>query len=110
MRLAELTREKPSNRRKETRVQLKIMVELRGISRHGKPFQELAVTDDVSPSGFRCAATVPLDVKSVVETYVSGGGRKQRVGRAEVVHVMWPGTPAQQYGFHFLQKPMAWIL
>jgi CheY-like chemotaxis protein len=110
VRLAELVAEKPSDRRAEVRVRLRVMVELRGISRHGKTFQELAVTDDVSPSGFRCAITTPLDLKSSVDVYVSGGGRKRRVGRADVIHSMWPGTPAQQYGFHFSQKPMDWIL
>jgi len=109
-RMAELVGEKPADRRAEPRVRLKVMIELRGINRYGKTFQELAVTDDVSRSGFRCPATVQLNLNSVIEAYVSGGGRKRRVGRAEVVHVMWPGTPAQQYGFHFMQKPSDWIL
>lgn len=108
-RIAEVVKERPSDRRAEVRVRLQVMVKLRGIERHGNVFEELAITDDVSPSGFRCACSAVLDAKSVVEVYLTGGGVKRRVGRAQVVHALWPGTPAQQYGFQFLQKPYEWI-
>jgi CheY-like chemotaxis protein len=108
-RIAEVVRERPSERRAEVRVRLQVMVKLRGIDRQGKEFEELAITDDVSPSGFRCSCAAPLDAKSTVEVYLTGGGTRRRVGRAQVVHAMWPGKPAQQYGFHFLQKPYEWI-
>lgn len=108
-RIAEVVSENPAERRSEVRIRLQVMIKLRGIDRFGKTFQELAVTDDVSSSGFRCSCTAPLDAKSVVEVHLTGGGEKQRIGRAQVAHVIWPGTAAQQYGFRFVQKPSEWL-
>jgi len=95
-------------RRSEPRVRMQVMIKLRGTDRFGKTFQELTVTDDVSSGGFRCCCTMSLDTNSTVEVYSTGGGKMRRVGCAQVAHVQWPGTAAQQYGFQFLQKPSEW--
>jgi len=109
VRIAEVVRENPVERRAEARVRLQVMVKLCGIDRFGKRFEELAVTDDVSSSGFRCSCTAPLDTESIVEVQVNGGSARQRAGRAQVAHVMWPSTVAQQYGFRFVEKPAEWL-
>jgi hypothetical protein len=109
-RVAELAGEPLVERRSEPRIRMQVMIKLRGTDRYGKAFQELTVTDDVSASGFRCCCTMPLETKAVVEVYATGGGKMRRVGSAQVAHLRWPGTAAQQYGFQFLQKPSEWLV
>lgn len=109
-RIAEVVSENPVERRKEVRVRLQVMIKLRGIDRNGKTFQELTVTEDVSAGGFRCSCFASLDTESIVEVHVTGGGATRRIGRAQVAHVIWSATAAQQYGFRFVQKPSEWLL
>jgi hypothetical protein len=109
-RIAEMAGEPLVERRSEPRIRMQVMIKLRGTDRFGKAFHELTVTDDVSAGGFRCCCTMPLDTKAVVEVYSTGGGKMRRVGCAQVAHVRWPGTAAQQYGFQFLQKPTEWVV
>lgn len=108
-RIGEVVEENPAERRREVRARLQVMVRLRGIDQNKKSFQELTVTEDVSASGFRCSCSALLDAHSTVEVHVTGGGQTRRIGRAQVAHVMWPGTAAQQYGFRFIQKPREWL-
>jgi DNA-binding response OmpR family regulator len=109
-RLSELIEQELPDRRPELRLKLQVMVELRGLDRYGKAFQEFASTEDVSANGFCCAVALRLDRKSIVEVFLRSGDIKRRVGRAQVVYTLWRGTRDPQYGFQFTQKPSEWLL
>lgn len=109
-RLTELICEGPPADRCELRLKMQVGIELRGLNRYGHAFHEVTSTEDVSPTGFRCACAAQLAHKSVVEVYLRGGVAKRRVGRAEVVRALNGGQNPPQYGFHFMQKPYEWLL
>jgi DNA-binding response OmpR family regulator len=110
VRINQLINERLFERRPELRLKMQVAIELRGLNRFGKAFQEVTATQDISVTGFRCACAAPLGQKSVVEVFLRGGSAKRRVGRAEVVHALPNGQDASQYGFHFMQKPSEWLL
>jgi len=110
VRIAELVDWNLVEQRRELRINLQVPIELRGLNQYGKAFHEVTSTENVSVTGFRCACTISLRPKMLVEVYLRAGNAKLRVGRAHVVHQLQPGSGAPQYGFHFTQKPVEWLL
>jgi CheY-like chemotaxis protein len=94
----------------ETRLSLRVAIELRGLNRYGKAFHELTTTEDVTASGFRCACAATLDSKSTVEVFLLSGQSKRRIGRAQVVHTLLNANGLPRYGFQFTQTPSEWLL
>jgi DNA-binding response OmpR family regulator len=109
-RLAEVLEGKVPERRSEPRIKLKVAIELSGTDSKGQSFILKTSTQDVSSGGFLCGCLAALNVNSVVEVSMMNNGRAQKVGKARVAHVQWPGTPGQQCGFQFLEKPKNWVL
>jgi DNA-binding response OmpR family regulator len=110
-RLAEVLKEKQKERRNEVRARLRAILKLTGSDRSGKAFELLTVSENVSVSGFLCGCHTLLEIGATVEVALRGGGGVERqVGRARVVRVEWLHTPAQRYGFLFVDKPRDWIL
>src|ERR1019366_9694886 len=93
----------------EVRVQLRVMLKLRGTDINQKPFEELSATENVSKSGFLCGCTALLKKDAVVEVYLVSGGMKF-VGKARVFRSEECDTPYPRYTFRFLQKVGDWIL
>ena len=58
--LAEELKGKQPERRAHKRVQMRVVLKLRGSDTNGKPFEEATTTDNVSAGGFLCGCTVPL--------------------------------------------------
>ncbi len=110
VRIVELDNQDLTEQRRELRVKLQVAIELRGLDQYGKAFHEVTSTDDVSVSGFRCACSTSLFLKSLVEVYLRAGEAKRRVGRAQVVHTSLRASDVPQYGFHFVQRPAEWLL
>jgi CheY-like chemotaxis protein len=110
VRIVELVDQDLPEQRRELRIKLQVAIELRGLDQYGKAFHEVTSTEDVSFSGFRCACSTSLLLKSLVEVYLRAGEVKRRVGRAQVVHALRRASDVPQYGFHFTQKPAEWLL
>lgn len=98
------------DRRTEIRPQLRVMLKLTGIDGAGKAFELLSVTENVSAGGFLCGCHLSLAKDTIVHVFLRGNGIERRVGSARVVHVEWPNTPGQRYGFQFAEKPLEWIV
>jgi CheY-like chemotaxis protein len=95
--------------RSEVRVRLHVSLKLQGTDTHGKSFEELVTTEDVSLSGFLCACTAELAAASVVQVYLTSNGRDY-VGKARVVHLSSKGVSGRSYGCRFVEKTGPWVL
>jgi len=93
----------------EPRVRLRVMLKLRAVDAAGSATDVLTVTETVSANGFLCAYQPPLPEGSLVEVYLAKNGQ-QFAGKAKAVQVDWPGTPGQRADFHFIERPIEWIL
>ncbi|MGH9712169.1 MAG: response regulator [Candidatus Acidiferrales bacterium] len=95
--------------RSEVRVQLAIPLRLRGTDLHGNRFDESAVTENVSLSGFLCRCAAELQKDAVVEVFIARGGNKL-AGSARCVRWEKSEASSTQYGFRFTEKTSEWIL
>jgi DNA-binding response OmpR family regulator len=95
--------------RSEVRVQLSIPLKLRGVDIHGREFDENAVTENVSLSGFLCRCSAEMQKDSVVQVFLAKGGAKA-AGKARCVRSELAEGAVPQYGFRFTEKTSEWIL
>jgi CheY-like chemotaxis protein len=95
--------------RSEVRVKLRIPLKLRGVDSQGKAFEENAITENVSLSGFRCGCVADIATDSIVEVYMTSYG-EDHVGKAKIVHSESMAAPLRHYGCHFLEKTGLWVL
>jgi hypothetical protein len=95
--------------RSEVRVRLRVPLKLRGTDSHGKKFEQVATTENVSLSGFLCGCTAELPVDSTVDVYLTGNA-EDYVGKAKIVHLDPKGAPLQRYGCRFTEKTGPWVL
>ena len=95
--------------RSEVRVRLRVVLRLRGSDNHGKKFEEVATTENVSLSGFLCSCTAEIPTDSIVNVYLASSGDGY-VGKAKIVHASSKGTPLRQYGCRFIEKTGPWVL
>jgi len=95
--------------RTEVRVRLRVALKLRGSDSHGKTFEEVATTENVSLSGFLCVCTAKLAINSIVEVYMTSCGQEY-VGKARIVHSESKAAPLRHYGCRFIEKTGPWVL
>ncbi len=107
--LDEAVKQKPPERRSEVRLRLRVVLKLVGADSVGKGFEVVTATDDVSVSGFLCGCLAALEMNTVIQVSLMGGG-EHKAGKARVVRAEWQNTPWQRYGFQFVEKPKDWIL
>jgi DNA-binding response OmpR family regulator len=96
-------------RRSEVRISLRVMVNLRGADIHGKPFEELCATENVSRTTFFCVCKALLKKDSEVAVSLVTGGKKF-LGMARVLRCEGGNTPQSRYAFRFVQNDVNWIL
>jgi len=108
-RLAAVVQTKNGNRRTEPRVRLKVRLKIRGTTADGKQFELLTATENVSARGFFCACDAAVKKDELVDVLIATTG-EQFTGKARIVRVESPGTPAQTCGFRFVDKPIDWVL
>lgn len=96
-------------RRTEIRVRLRVMLKLKGTDIHGKQFEEMSATENVSQSGFLCGCAAAQTKDCTIEVYLVSGGSKF-VGKVRVVWFDGCNTPYPRYGFRFVEKIGDWIL
>jgi len=108
-RMCEILETSVPNRRGEVRLNMRVVLKLRGADVAGKKFELTTVTENVSPSGFLCPCSAslkhgePLEVFLVTDT-------ERFVGRAQPVRIESRGAPWQRYGFQFVETNDDWIL
>ncbi len=104
----ELQESRPQ-RRAHVRIRMRTILKLSGTDDHGKPFDELTATENVSVGGFLCNSTTALSENAVVEVYLASEGER-RVGRARLAHKENFVGPWQRYGFQFEEKSNEWVV
>jgi len=108
--LTEALQGKQPERRAHKRVQMRMVLKLRGADATGKQFDEAATTENVSAGGFLCNCMATLTKGATVEVFLTSGGQERFAGRAKVVRRESPGSPWQRYGFQFVETTSDWVL
>ena len=108
--LATEMRTKLPERRKHKRVQMRVLLRLRGVGADGKTFEQLTTTENISAGGFLANCTATLVKGTPVEVFLTAGGQERFAGRAQAVRKESPGSPWQRYGFQFLETTSDWVL
>jgi CheY-like chemotaxis protein len=112
--LQQITKTRRHIPRTEVRVRLRVTLKLRGTDAHGKNFEAVATTENVSLSGFLCGCAAELDADSVMDVSIVDVSRANNVedyvGKAKVVHADSQGAPVRHYGCRFLEKTGTWVL
>ena len=101
---------KQAERRAHKRVQMRVLLKLRGTDANGKPFDESTTTDNVSAGGFLCACTMPLLKGTKVDVFLTSGGAERHAGRAQVVRKESTGSAFSRFGFQFEETTSDWVL
>lgn len=98
--LASVINSKQVQRRRDVRVQLKLLLTLRGKREDGTDFEVRAATENVSKGGFLCACPASLEEATTVEVCLSGE-REHPLGNARLVRVVKTDNLNPRYGFQF---------
>lgn len=108
-RLALVLKDKRPERRAEVRVQLNVILKLRGKDRQGSLFEVFTTTENVSSNGFLCGCTATLEKGATLDVFLCREV-EHYVGTARAVRAEWKDTPCPRYGFRFVTKLGPWVL
>lgn len=107
--LAHLTKTRRFTPRSEVRVRLRVPLKLQHTDSSGNKAEQEITTENVSLSGFLCAATAELTEGSIVEVYLTNPLTRY-VGKAKVIHSDSKSAALHRYGFRFIEKTGPWVL
>ncbi len=93
----------------EVRLPLRVSLKLQGTDSSGREFEEAAITEHVSLSGFLCSCAAELVTDSLVDVYLAGRG-KDYVGKAKVIQMNPRDDRARNYDCQFVEKSGTWVL
>jgi len=108
-RLAEFLKTRRQERRRESRVKLRVPRKLLGTDANGKPFVVLTMSENIGLSSFLCATNTDMPVDSSVDVRLLGTG-DNRVGLARIVRSEWQDTQYPRYACLFTEKTGCWVL
>jgi len=108
-RLSEELQTSTPNRRAEVRLNLRVVLKLRGTDVAGKTFELTTVTENVSLSGFLCPCSASLKHGVSIDVFLVSDAERF-VGRAQPVRIESCSAPWQRYGFQFAETTSDWIL
>jgi hypothetical protein len=103
--LASVLRSKRVERRADVRVQLRVVLKLRGTNKGGMFLEVRAATENVSKGGFLCACASSLEEVTTVEVYLCGEP-EHYLGHARLARVVKADALNPRYGFQFI-RPIA---
>lgn len=95
--------------RSEVRVKLSVALRLKGADGKGEKFNEVATTEDISLSGFRCLCDAQLPASSILDVYLASNA-DEYVGKARIIHSGPNNTNTWRYGCRFIEKVGPWVL
>lgn len=99
--LAQVLSSKKDERRADPRIQLRVILRLKGKSITGIPFEVRAETENMSKGGFLCSSASSLEEVTTVEVTLCGE-RDLHLGHARLVRIVKSETSDPQYGFQFI--------
>jgi CheY-like chemotaxis protein len=108
--IAQELKGKIPERRAHKRVQMRVILSLRGSDPGGKEFSETATTENISAGGFLCNCSTTLVKGTLVQVFLKSGGHERCAGRARVVRKDSAGSPWQRYGLQFIETTSDWVL
>jgi CheY-like chemotaxis protein len=108
-RLGQELQASPADRRAEVRLNMRVVLKLRGVDVAEKRFELTTVTENVSPSGFLCPCSASLKHGMPIEVFLVTDTERY-VGTAKPVRIESRGAPWQRYGFQFIETNDDWIL
>jgi DNA-binding response OmpR family regulator len=100
---------RPADRRAHVRLNMRVVLKLRGKDAVGKDVEISTVTENASPGGFLAGCTQTLRSGDPFDVFVVASGERF-AGRAKPVRIESRGAPWQRYGFQFLETTNDWIL
>ncbi|HTZ74504.1 MAG TPA: response regulator [Candidatus Aquilonibacter sp.] len=98
-----------AERRAHVRLNMRVVVKLRGKDATGKDVEISTVTENASPAGFLAACPLTLKQGGIFDVFVVASGERF-AGRAKPVRIESRGAPWQRYGFQFTEVTNDWIL
>jgi twitching motility two-component system response regulator PilG len=107
--LADLLRNRRSERRLEARVRLRVPLKLVGRTQSNEPFRILTATENASSGSFLWACGIVLSEGALVEVYLATS-TDEHVGQAQVIRSEWNETQYRRYAFRFTRKSGSWAL
>jgi DNA-binding response OmpR family regulator len=107
--LAQVLETRRLERRRETRVTLRVPLVLGGKDSSGNSFSLPTTTENISSCGFLCACAAVLSVEALLNVYLLAA-EHDLVGKARIVRAEWPDTQYPRYGLRFTQIVGTWIL
>lgn len=99
--LAEILSAKRDERRANVRVQLTVMLKLRGRRKDGTDLEVRATTENMSKGGFLCSCASPLEEGTTFEVTLCGA-RELCLGHARLVRVIKSTNLDPRFGFQFI--------
>jgi DNA-binding response OmpR family regulator len=100
---------RPADRRAHVRLNMRVVLKLRGKDAAGKEAEISTVTENVSPGGFLAGCPLTLKQGDPFDVFVVASGERF-AGRAKTVRIESRGAPWQRYGFQLLETTNDWIL
>jgi response regulator RpfG family c-di-GMP phosphodiesterase len=101
--LARALRSKVPERRRDVRVQLRVIVKLKGKNKDGSYFEVRAATENMSNGGFLCACTASLEDITTVEVFLCDQ-HEHSLGQARLVRIVKTDALNLRYGFQFISS------
>jgi DNA-binding response OmpR family regulator len=108
--LAQELQKRPSERRSHVRVNMHLILKLKGTDSSGRSFEQLTTTKNISAGGFLCPLPLTLAPASSLQVFISKSGHDQYVGAVRIVRTEAPNSPLQSYAFQFTERTHNWIL
>jgi response regulator RpfG family c-di-GMP phosphodiesterase len=109
-RLAQELGTRPLERRSHVRVRMHLTLKLKGTDQAQHPFEQLAITENVSAGGFMCTMPLSSLPEDSFRVFLSLSGQDRYVGTVKLVRAEAPGTVLRKYAFQFLDRTPEWIL
>jgi len=92
-----------TDRRADPRIQLRLLLKLKGTKQDGTSFEARAETENISRGGFLCTCTARLEEGATVEVLLRGEN-EYNLGNARVVRILEVDEANPRYGFQFVGK------
>jgi CheY-like chemotaxis protein len=107
--LAQLAKPRQNTSQSEVHVPLQIFLKLRGTHSNGNEFEQTAITESASSSGFHCVCRAELLPNSVVDVYLTHP-KLSYVGKAQAIRGSTKDGLPGRYNFHFVEKSGPWVI
>jgi DNA-binding response OmpR family regulator len=98
-----------AERRAHVRLNMRVVLKLRGKDAAGKEIEISTVTENASPGGFLASCPETLKQGDIFNVFVVASGERF-AGSAKAVRIESRGAPWQRYGFQFTEVTNDWIL